>query len=89
MIFTKTELHRRGDDVTRKGWTTRFYHDFLDSVWREPFINRTSGFDVAGGPDSVISFDNLTRIFSILPVTNKFAFWQFIVRISFFKRYEP
>jgi hypothetical protein len=89
MIFTKSELHRRGDDVTRKGWTTRFYHDFLDSVWREPFINRTSGFDVAGGPNSVLAFDNLTRIFSISPVTNKFAFWQFIVRITFFKRYEP
>jgi len=89
MIFSKQELHRRGDDVTRKGWTTRFYHDFLDSVWREPFINRSSGFDVAGGPDSVIAFDNNTRIFTISPVTNKFAFWQFIVRISFFKRYEP
>jgi len=89
MIFTKSELHKRGDDVTRKGWTTRFYHDFLDSVWREPFINRTSGFDEAGGPDSVIAFNENNRVFSISPATNKFAFWQFIVRISFFKRYEP
>ncbi len=89
MEFTKSELHRRGDDMSRKGWTTRFYHDFLDSVWREPFINRTSGFDEAGGPDSVIAFDNNTRVFSISPATNKFAFWQFIVRIAFFKRYEP
>jgi hypothetical protein len=29
-----SELHRRGNDVQRKGWTNQFLHDLIDSLWR-------------------------------------------------------
>src|SRR5690606_18870054 len=38
--------------------------------------------------DSEITFNEVTRKFSITPKETRFSFWQFIVRIAFFKRYE-
>lgn len=88
MKFTRSGLLHSLSDIVRKGWTNQNLRDLVDSLWREPFINRTSGFNVAGGPDSVISFDNATRTFTIAPAVNKFGFWQFVSNISYFKRTE-
>lgn len=75
--------------MPRKGWAEHQVRDLIDTLWREEFINRTSGFDVAGGKDALLSFDPTTRILKIEPVNKRFAFWQFIFRIAYFKRMEP
>ncbi len=89
MKYTYSEILRRLKDVPRKGWAEHQVRDLIDTLWRDEFINRTSGFDVAGGPDSSLSFDPSTRILKIEPVNKRFAFWQFIFRIAYFKRMEP
>jgi hypothetical protein len=35
MKGTLSELHRRGNDVQRKGWTNNFLHFLIDSLWRD------------------------------------------------------
>jgi hypothetical protein len=35
MKGTLSELHRRGDDVQRKGWTNNFLHFLIESLWRD------------------------------------------------------
>lgn len=35
MKGTLSELHRRGSDVQRKGWTNNFLHFLIDSLWRD------------------------------------------------------
>ena len=35
MKGTLSELHRRGNDVQRKGWTNNFIHFLIDSLWRD------------------------------------------------------
>lgn len=35
MKGTLSELHRRGTDVQRKGWTNNFLHFLIDSLWRD------------------------------------------------------
>lgn len=89
MKYTYSDILRRLKDVPRKGWAEHQVRDLIDTLWREEFINRTSGFDLAGGPDSSLSFDPGTRILKIEPVNKRFAFWQFIFRIAYFKRMEP
>ena len=89
MKYTYSEILRRLKDVPRKGWAEHQIRDLIDTLWREDFINRTSGFDVAGGPDSIISFDPATRILRIEPANRRFAFWQFIFKIAYFKRNNP
>ena len=89
MKYTYSEILRRLKDVPRKGWAEHQVRDLIDTLWRDEFINRTSGFDVAGGPDSIISFDPATRILRIEPASRRFAFWQFISKIAYFKRTDP
>jgi predicted NUDIX family phosphoesterase len=36
MKGTLSELHRRANDVQRKGMTNNFIHFLIDSLWREP-----------------------------------------------------
>lgn len=36
MKGTLSELHRRGNDVQRKGLTNNFIHFLIDSLWRDP-----------------------------------------------------
>lgn len=88
MKYTYSEILRRLRDVPRKGWAEHQIKDLIDTLWRDEFINRTSGFDIAGSPDSQMSFDPATRIFTIEPVKKRFAFWQFIFKIAYFKRTE-
>lgn len=89
MKYTYSEILRRLKDVPRKGWAEHQVRDLIDTLWREEFINRTSGFDVAGGKDALLSFDPASRILKIEPVNRRFAFWQFVFRIAYFKRMEP
>lgn len=35
MKGTLSELHRRGSDVQRKGWTNNFLDFLIDSLWRD------------------------------------------------------
>lgn len=44
MKGTLSELHRRGNDVQRKGWTNNFIHFLIDSLWREPVYQGMTGF---------------------------------------------
>jgi hypothetical protein len=36
MKGTLSELHRRANDVQRKGWTNNFIHFLIDTLWRDP-----------------------------------------------------
>lgn len=88
MKYGKLELKRRLKDVLRKPWTDTWIIDLIDSLWRDEWTNRTSGFEVAGGTDAVIAFDRDTRTFSIEPLQKKYAFYQYTYRVAYFKRRE-
>jgi hypothetical protein len=57
MKFGKTELIRRISDVVCNGWQNVHVRDLIESLWRDPFSMRTSGFVKEGGTDAVISLD--------------------------------
>lgn len=86
MKYGKMELRRRLRDVVRKGWTDTWIADLIDSLWRDEWTSRTSGFELAGGGDSVIAFDDASRTFTIAPKVKKFSFYQFSERVAFFRR---
>lgn len=92
-----SELKRRISDLTRKrGVGNRQMELLIDSLWRDPYSLRTSGFKYAGGTDAEIDLqfgangsgsgdDSLT--FTVAPVTKKFSFYQYITKLSFHKKY--
>lgn len=85
-IYGRSELRRRLKDAGNKGVTNSQLIDLVESLWRDPYSMRTSGFNIAGGTDSQISFTNATRTFSIAPVDKKFSFYQFLHKLAFFKK---
>lgn len=92
----KTALIRNLTDAIRKGgWSDRQIKVMVESLWRDPFSSRTSGFDLPGGTDAEISFDDLTRTFTIQPANFddpetpgiKFAFYTLTTSLKLHKRY--
>ena len=86
MIYGRSELRRRLKDAGNKGVTNSQLIDLVESLWRDPYSMRTSGFNIAGGTDAQISFTNANRTFSIAPVDKKFSFYQFLHKLAFFKK---
>lgn len=96
MIVGKTELKRRITDLTRKMGVGNIQMELLiESLWRDPYSLRTSGFKYAGGTDAEINLflsagsgsadDSL--VFTIEPVEKKFSFYQYITKLSYHKKY--
>lgn len=96
MIYGKSELLRKLSDMAAKGWSNTQVRDLIDSLWRDPYSLRTSGFVLAGGTDAVIDLqqggDWVTPeqdhwlTFSIEPVDKKFAFYQYRYKLTYHKR---
>lgn len=87
MQYERKELMTRLSDYLRRGLTNQQIYDLVDSLWRDPYSPRTSGFDMAGGTDSEMSVDwgylhgndgfNMYIIFSIRPMRKKFKFYYY------------
>jgi len=98
MKFGKTELIRRISDVVRNGWQNVHVRDLIESLWRDPFSMRTSGFVKEGGTNALISsevtsteIDGVTMygiVFTITPKIRKFDFYQFREILSYHKKYH-
>lgn len=96
MIYGKSELLRKLSDMAAKGWSNTQVRDLIDSLWRDPYSLRTSGFVLSGGTDAVIDLqqggDWVTPeqvhwlTFSIEPVDKKFAFYQYRYKLTYHKR---
>lgn len=54
MKYGKTELIRRISDIVRNGWNNNAVRDLVESLWRDPYSHRTSGFVLEGGTDARI-----------------------------------
>jgi len=67
-IRSKSQLKSLFTNLFRKGITDDMMSILIDVLWRNKPIMRTSGFEIAGGMDSVISWDDATRTFSIIPL---------------------
>lgn len=95
--YGKKDLIDRLSDYLRKGWTNQQVKDLIDSLWRDPWSPRTSGFELAGGGDCGISAEvSMTEIngnpfygiaFQITPINKRFAFYQYRTKLSFHKKY--
>lgn len=95
--YGKKDLIDRLSDYLRKGWTNQQVKDLIDSLWRDPWSPRTSGFELAGGGDCGISAEvSMTEIngnpfygiaFQITPINKRFAFYQYRTILSFHKKY--
>lgn len=99
MKFGKTELIRRVTDVVRNGWSNAHLRDLIESLWRDPYSMRTSGFAIEGGTNAIIQLylafvpiqeEQLERRIhlSIKPVRKKFDFYQFREVLTYHKKYE-
>ena len=97
MKYGKTELIRRISDIVRNGWNNNAVRDLVESLWRDPFSMRTSGFVREGGTDAVISVSTLMQLiqevpfysitFTIGPKVKKFDFYQFRQILTYMKTY--
>lgn len=98
MKYGKTELIRRISDIVRNGWNNNAIRDLIESLWRDPFSHRTSGFVKEGGTDSNISVSTLMElvegvphysiVFQIAPKVRKFDFYQFREVLTYHKKYN-
>ena len=86
MEYGKSKLIRLLENTPREGWTNQKLKDLIDSLWRDPVLLRWSGFENAGGPDTLISWNATDKIFSIAPLVVTFGFYQYRVKLSFHKR---
>ena len=86
MEYGKTKLIRLLSNTPREGWTNQKIKDLIDSLWRDPVLLRWSGFENAGGIDTLITWDAEDKIFSIAPLLVTFGFYQYRVKLSFHKR---
>ena len=89
MEYGKTKLIHLLKNVPQEGWTVDKIKDTVDSLWRDRLPVRWSGFETAGGPDAVISFDNVTRKFKIEPDDKIFSYYQFRTRLSYHIKATP
>ncbi len=78
-LNSKSELILKVTDVVRKGWNNRNLRDLIDSLWRDPWSHRTSGFETERAPDSEvdITIDDGKIYVTIEPVGKKFSFFQY------------
>lgn len=53
MKGTLSELHRRGTDIQRKGWTNNYLHFLINSLWRSPVADLTLTEMLQGNIDGV------------------------------------
>jgi hypothetical protein len=83
MEYGKTELIEKLINVPAEGWTRQKVKDLIDSLWRNPTLLRWSGFEFAGSPDSVISFDEASRTFTIAPVERAFSYYQYKNKLTY------
>jgi hypothetical protein len=74
-IRTKKELKKLFTNLKRKGISDDMMSTAIDALWRNKVTTRSSGFYWAGGVDSVITFTNLTRTFSISPYDPEIEDW--------------
>lgn len=98
MKYGKTELIRRISDIVRNGWNNNAIRDLIESLWRDPYSHRTSGFVREGGTDARISVNlEVTMVeevpvysitFTIAPKERKFDFYQFREILTYHKKYE-
>lgn len=72
-LRTKSQLKALFTNLTRKGITDDMMAILIDVVWRNEPIMRTSGFELAGGIDSVFSWNDASRTFSIIPLDPVYA----------------
>jgi len=88
-LNSKSELILKVTDVVRKGWNNRNLRDLIDSLWRDPWSHRTSGFETERAPDSLVdvTIDDGKIYVTIEPVGNKFSFFQYKYSLAYFKKY--
>ncbi len=97
MKYGKTELIRRISDIVRNGWNNNAIRDLVESLWRDPYSMRTSGFVREGGTDAVMSVQAYMTLidelpwygitFTIGPKVKKFDFYQFREILTYHKKY--
>jgi hypothetical protein len=97
MKYGKTELIRRVSDIVRNGWNNNAVRDLVESLWRDPYSMRTSGFVREGGTDADMSLEVTSTLvgdqslygitFAIWPVARKFDFYQFREILTYHKKY--
>ena len=94
MEYGKTKLIRMLSNIPREGWSNAKIKDLIDSLWRDPFTLRWSGFEVAGGTDTIMEWSDETTTLRIYPedlyssasdadpVPN-YAFYQYVTKLTF------
>ncbi len=94
--YSKKELKQLFTNLNRKGITDDMMERLIETLWRNKFTMRTSGFANTGGPDAVIAFDNATRKFSITPLdpevetyVPRFAFYTYNYSAEYHQRLNP
>ena len=80
--YSKKELKQLFTNLHRKGITDDMIERLIETLWRNKYTMRTSGFANAGGPDAVISFSNATRTFTITPLDPEVE--TYVPRFSFY-----
>jgi len=75
-LRTKRELKLLFTNLLEKGLTDAMFSILIDTLWRDRPNNRTSGFRNRGGKDAVISFDPVTRIFTINPFDPEIEYFE-------------
>jgi len=82
-------------NIRLKGWTDDMVSILIDKLWRDKITFRTSGFEVPGGSDAVMSFDTVTREFTIYPYnpqvigfSARFGFYSWSNNAVFHRRFN-
>ena len=103
MEYGKTKLIRMLANIPREGWSNQKIKDLIDSLWRDPFTNRFSGFEHAGEPWCELDWDDETCTLTITPVlpavgsgeegygsgvSPNYAFYQYITKLTFHVKTE-
>lgn len=100
MIYGKSELFRKLSEIAKKGWSNTQVRDLIDSLWRDPYSLRTSGFNLPGGTDADIelvagfyegsasgSGDDIYSLqLLISPDKKKFSFYQYRYKLTYHKK---
>ena len=93
--YSKKELKQLFTNLKRKGITDDMMERLIETLWRNKFTMRTSGFANTGGPDAVIAFNNITRKFSITPLdpgvetyVPRFAFYTYNYSAEYHQRFS-
>lgn len=95
-IRTRSEIKRLFTNLLNKPVTDEMMSIAIDSLWRDKIHQRTAGFYHAGSFDSEISFDAVTRIFTIQPFNPlvdgyipRFLFYSWSTEAILHRIFEP